>query len=92
MNVDIFMCIYLVCEKGYRVNDTGDGCTICPRNTYSDTFGADSCTPCPGRNDTNHTPPALLQQQSAPGSTSRSDCGKKENDPVMSSKKCTLQK
>ena len=67
---------YLVCEKGYGVNDTGDGCAICPRNTYSDTIGTESCTPCPDL-DPDH--PLLPGEISDPGSTSRSDCRKKPN-------------
>ena len=31
-----------------------DECVICPRNTYSNTTNADSCSPCPGRTETNN--------------------------------------
>ena len=71
--MSMFVC--LVCQRGYRVNDARDGCVICPRNTYSDTVDADSCTPCPG--DRFPRNPASAGKISAPGSNSSSDCRKK---------------
>ena len=72
-----------MCPKGYRFVSATSDCVICPENTYNDNTIADSCTPCPGETDPHHTPPVLLQQQSEPGSTSRSDCSKKFNHLIF---------
>ena len=70
----VVLLFCLVCPKGYRVNDAGDGCVICPNNTYSDTIDAGSCKPCGMYSGSSQF---LTGQVSEAGSTSSSDCCKK---------------
>lgn len=37
-----------MCPPGKYLNESTGACTVCPANTYKDTFGGGSCTPCPG--------------------------------------------
>ena len=76
-NLDTAVFFYLGCFKGYRYDSANDECVICPRNTYSDTTNADTCTPCQADPYPHHT--LTAGQISNRGSTRRSDCRKKNN-------------
>ena len=43
------MLLYLLvaCNMGYRKDAASGECIGCPKGTYSDTYDAPSCTPCP---------------------------------------------
>ena len=46
----------VVCRKGFIRDAESGGCTVCPKDTYSDTLDATSCTSCP---EGTFTPPEI---------------------------------